>query len=117
MSHRLVLDYNNMLAAAVGERGLDPAALDAAAGRFRDVHADVERRRGAGELAFFELPYEREVVGRIRAFAEGPGQAFDTVVVLGIGGSALGTTALRGALRPPYWNELDGEAREYYPRL
>lgn len=117
MSERLVLDYNNMLVPAVGERGIDPGALDGAAARFRDVQADVERRRAAGELAFLDLPYEREVVGRIRGFADGLGQAFDTVVVLGIGGSALGATALRGALRPPYWNELDGEAREYFPRL
>lgn len=117
MPDRLVLDYNNMLAPAVGEHGIDPSALDAAAGAFRDVQANVERRRGAGELAFLDLPYERDVVGRIRGFADGLGQAFDTVVVLGIGGSALGATALRGALRPPQWNELDGEAREYFPRL
>jgi glucose-6-phosphate isomerase len=45
------------------------------------------------------------------------GQAFDTIVVLGIGGSALGTLALQQALRPPFWNELDDEAREYFPRL
>lgn len=117
MSDRLLLDYNNMLAPTVGEHGIDPAALDAAADEFRDVQGDVERRRSAGELAFFGLPYERDVVGRIREFADGVGQAFDTVVVLGIGGSALGATALRGALRPPYWNELDGEARDYFPRL
>lgn len=117
MSDRLILDYNNMLVPAVGERGIDPSALDAAAGAFRDVHADIERRRGAGELAFLELPYERDVAGRIRGFADGLGQAFDTVVVLGIGGSALGATALRDALRPPHWNEIDGEARDYFPRL
>jgi glucose-6-phosphate isomerase len=45
------------------------------------------------------------------------GQAFEDVVVLGIGGSALGTVAMRTALLNPFWNELDGEAREFYPRL
>lgn len=39
------------------------------------------------------------------------------MLVLGIGGSALGTRALLGALRPPAWNELDDEAREFFPRL
>lgn len=117
MSNRLVLDYNNMLAAAVGSHGIDEADLDAATARFRDVHDEVERRRAAGKLAFLDLPYETDVVQQIRRFAAGVGQAFDTVVVLGIGGSALGTTALRIALRAPFWNEADDETREYFPRL
>jgi glucose-6-phosphate isomerase len=71
----------------------------------------------AGELGFFDLPYEKEIVEQIRSFADGLGQAFDTIVVLGIGGSALGTIALQNALLNPFWNELDDEAREYFPRL
>src|SRR5205085_11735250 len=39
------------------------------------------------------------------------------VVVLGIGGSALGPIALRAALRPPQWNLLDDAARDGHPRL
>ena len=117
MTDRLVLDYGNMLASRLDGRGIDPAALEAAVPRFEKVHADIERRRAEGRLAFFDLPYEKETVGHIRAFGDGPGQAFDTVVVLGIGGSALGATALRNALLAPYWNELGDESREYFPRL
>jgi glucose-6-phosphate isomerase len=117
MSDRLVLDYNRMLAPAVGGRGITAARLDTIAGRFRAVHADVTRRREAGELAFFDLPYEQRMVEEITSFADGMGQAFDTVVVLGIGGSALGTIALQNALLRPHWNELSDEAREWFPRL
>ncbi|MEP6692211.1 MAG: glucose-6-phosphate isomerase, partial [Gemmatimonadaceae bacterium] len=39
------------------------------------------------------------------------------IVVLGIGGSALGTIALRSALRSPRWNELDQTRRNGSPRL
>jgi len=115
--NRIVLDYGNMMRPRLDGRGIDPAALDEAAARFHSVHAGVEAGRAAGRLGFLKLPYEREIVGNIRAFGDGPGQAFDTIVVLGIGGSALGATALRNALRQPFWNELDDEAREYYPRL
>ncbi len=117
MAGRLVLDYSNMMAPRVGERGLQPEALDRAAETFAGVHAEVEQRRAAGQLAFFDLPYEDRVVPQIRAFADGAGQSFDTIVVLGIGGSALGTIALHHALSRPFWNELDGEARDHYPRL
>jgi glucose-6-phosphate isomerase len=117
MTDRLILDYNRMLAPATGGRGIEPARLEAAAGRFRDIHADVDGRRAAGELAFLELPYESTVVERIRSFADGLGQSFGTIVVLGIGGSALGTVALQNALLRPHWNELDDEGRDYYPRL
>jgi len=118
MPSRLTLDYNNMLASRLDGRGIRPERLDAVADRFRSIHAAIERRREGGTApAFFELPKQREYVDRIRDFAEGVGQAFDTVIVLGIGGSALGTLALQQALLRPFWNELDDEARDYFPRL
>jgi glucose-6-phosphate isomerase len=117
MPERLVLDYNNMLTPRLGGRGIDPAVLEGLGERFGAVHADVERRRASGELGFFALPYETELIARVRAFGDGVGQAFSTIVVLGIGGSALGTIAMRDGLLPPHWNELDDEGRDYFPRL
>lgn len=117
MSERIVLDYGRMMAGATGGRGIEDAQLEHLATRFVGVHADVERRRAAGELGFFALPYERTVVEQIRSFADGLGQGYETIVVLGIGGSALGTIALQNALLKPHWNELDGEGRDYFPRL
>ena len=111
------LDYGNMMAPRLGGRGLDPAALDGLADRFRQVHEDVARRREAGELGFYQLLEPSGLVEQIRTFADGPGQAFENLVVLGIGGSALGGTALLHALRGPEWNELDDEGRDHYPRL
>jgi len=117
MTDRLVLDYTGMLAAGIGDHGIAQASLDVAATRFRDVHAAVARQRTAGKLGFLELTDQSDVAERIRSFADGVGQAFDTIVVLGIGGSALGTIALQRALLRPFWNELDDEERDYYPRL
>src|SRR5215211_6646491 len=112
MSDRLVLDYGRMLGPATGGRGVDPQRFDSLADTFREVHADVAARRAAGKLGFFELPYERAIVDQIRSFGEGLGQSFQNIAVLGIGGSALGTTALQHALLRPHWNELDDEARD-----
>ena len=69
-------------------------------------------------------PYAKAISGTIKwsndlfAYKVGSeGEAFDTIVVLGIGGSALGASALLQALKPPHWNELSDEAREYFPRI
>lgn len=114
----ITLDYNNMLRPRLGgERGIEPARLDELAGRFREIHQDVERRREGGELGFFQLPYARELVDEIARFGDGPGQSFENIVVLGIGGSALGTIALRTALLDPFWNELESAERDFFPRL
>jgi glucose-6-phosphate isomerase len=111
------LDYNNMLAPRLGGRGIDPGRLAEMAERFRAVHADTVRRQEAGELGFYDLVHADETDDQIEAFANGIGQAFGNIVVLGIGGSALGTIALRTALLDPYWNELGDEARDFFPRL
>jgi glucose-6-phosphate isomerase len=117
MAERITLDYNNMMSAALGGRGISEGVYARYAERFREVHRAVNGKRERGEIGFFKLPHNREVVREIRGFAEGIGQAFDTVVVLGIGGSALGTLALQQALLKPHWNELTDEERDYFPRL
>jgi glucose-6-phosphate isomerase len=100
-----------------GAHGLPRARLADLAARFGDVQREVRRRREAGEYGFYGLVDQGATVREITAFAEGLGQAHDHVLVLGIGGSALGTKALLTALRRPAWNEWDDEGREFFPRL
>ena len=71
MTERIALDYNNMLADRIGGHGIASAALTAAAARFREIHADIQRRRQSGELGFLQLPYEHDVVEQIRSFGDG----------------------------------------------
>jgi glucose-6-phosphate isomerase len=114
-----VLDLNGALRPLLPE-GLDPSRLlpggDLAA-RFVGAHAELHRRKDGGELGFFDLPYQGEMAERVQELADGFGQWFEDVVVLGIGGSGLGASALRDALVGPDWNERGIEARGYYPRL
>ncbi len=110
------LDYSNMMAANV-PGGLTDAMWADAATAFSRARATFEERRTAGELGFIDLAAGHASLEALRTFADGVGQAFSDIVLLGIGGSALGPIALRSALRDPHWNELDDEAREYFPRL
>jgi glucose-6-phosphate isomerase len=112
------LGYGRMLKDALDrEHGLPRAKLSELSKRFVQVRKQVGERRAAGEYGFYKLVEQEATVRQIKAFAEGLGQAHDHVLVLGIGGSALGTKALLTALRRPAWNEWDDEGREFFPRL
>lgn len=100
-----------------GKHGLPRAQLTDLATRFEAVREEVRDRRAAGEYGFYQLTDQEATVRQIKSFAEGLGQAHDHVLVLGIGGSALGTKALLNALRRPAWNEWDDEGRDFFPRL
>lgn len=117
---RGVVRWDNMQAGALGgARGFDPARLVAGgdlARRFRDAFAAVGARRAAGEMGFFDLPFDREAAGRMSDAARAL-RRFDALVVIGIGGSAAGAEVLRGALLPRFWNERDPDARAGRPRL
>jgi glucose-6-phosphate isomerase len=103
----ITLQYGRLFRDALdGEHGLARERVTELAARFPSVQAEVRRRGAAGEYGFFKLVDQGPTV-----------RAHDHVLVLGIGGSALGTKALLNALRPPAWNELDDEGREFFPRL
>jgi glucose-6-phosphate isomerase len=112
------LAYGRMLQDGLdGRHGLPRARLEELAERFPEIQEEIRRRRAAGEYGFYGLVDQGATVRQITTFAEGVGQAYDHVLVLGIGGSALGTKALINALRRPAWNEWDDEGREFYPRV
>lgn len=114
---RIRFDFGNLLAARV-EGGVDEAMLTGVlAERFAAAHAATEALRESGELGFFDLPYAAETVDRVVEMADGFGQWFEDVVVLGIGGSGLGAMVLEEALLGPGWNDRSDEDREHFPRL
>jgi glucose-6-phosphate isomerase len=95
---RLSFDYTCVLADAVGpEHGITEAELAAMAAPTRAAVRAVQGRR-TKDLRWLDLPHDGAVRDRVLAFAAERGGRFENVVVLGIGGSALGTTACRAAL-------------------
>lgn len=114
---RLCFDFGNLMAERV-ENGVASERLETdLAVRFREAHEAVEARRATGDLGFLDLPYATETVDQVVEIADGYAQWFEDVVVLGIGGSGLGATALKEALLGPFWNSRDDEGRDHFPRL
>jgi len=110
-------EHRGALAEVIGAEGLTEA-------EWNDLRQETSAiaERLAGDLD--ATPYRRlpedaglSQVEAVEALAAEMAGRFDDVVVLGIGGSALGTIALRTALLPPYWNLLTPAQRGGRPRL
>ncbi|MEO7218356.1 MAG: glucose-6-phosphate isomerase [Gemmatimonadaceae bacterium] len=105
-----------MMASAV-ENGITDEEWDEALGAFRPVHKAVEAQRSEGVADFMNLPRNKPLLQQSIDFAARTRGRYDDVVILGIGGSALGPIALKTALCRSGWNELTAEARSGSPRL
>ncbi len=117
-SMRIMLDFGGMMADAVGRRhGLTVRQIDDMSEPFKLVHQDLQQRRKAGDLPFYELPYDQAVLKQISATARRVIQDCENFVVLGIGGSALGGIALFRALAHPQHNLLPETKRKGLPRV
>ncbi|HEX5577918.1 MAG TPA: glucose-6-phosphate isomerase [Gemmatimonadaceae bacterium] len=109
------IDYSNMIGSAVG--GIDEAEWDGARSSFARAHAGFRALRESGDVGFADMVSDAALREQATRFAAGARGRYTDVVILGIGGSALGPIALRTALRPSGWNLLDDAARDGYPRL
>jgi len=110
-------EHRGALASGIGSEGLTDAEWSSLE---EETSAIAERLAGRLDATPYRRLPEDETLSQVSAVealaAEWTGR-FDDVVVLGIGGSALGTIALRTALLPPYWNRLTPEQRGGRPRL
>lgn len=117
----LKLNYRNADSYIVGEEnGLNiPQEFD----RYKDKISEIiislnQRKDKPGQwLQWMNLGYNEETVWYVKEFASMVEGRFDNILVLGIGGSALGGLAVTEALLKPYWNLLTPEKRKGLPRI
>ncbi len=113
----LTLHYANCLSDRVGAHGLEPRTLETGsqpAKRITELTASLEKTRNTGWERWRGLPFEpmrRAHVEGVRHAAEQCRGRFDNMIVLGIGGSALGNIALQSALNPITHNLLPASRR------
>ena len=114
----LSLDFTNMMAGALGNaQGITADEWATAQTSFSAAHKSVKELETQGRLGFLALPFDEEPANRAVQLASRMRGVVDDVLLLGIGGSALGPIALRSALRPHAWNTLSASERDSYPRL
>ncbi len=110
------IDYTNMMASAVPS-GVTPETWSAFEEKFKGAQAGFAKLVDSGEVGFSEIAANKTLAESVVAFAKSVEGRFSDVVVLGIGGSALGPIALRTALCADHWNLRSKEQRAGQPRL
>ena len=101
---KLTVDYNYVLKAFVGEYGIDISDIEKLNRDTEEIHNRIVDSIENNIIGFFNLPYSdttqiKSEASRLKSF-------FKNCVVLGIGGSALGTIAVNKALGDVFSNRL-----------
>jgi glucose-6-phosphate isomerase len=93
----LRFEYRNLLHSDLIPTAIPRARLQDSQTIIEQAHKDIQAGRINNVLGFYDLP--EQDISHITNFIETLDPRFDTMVVLGIGGSALGNKALYSALR------------------
>lgn len=119
----LTIDYANCFADRIGsDHGLDASSItpnSPSARQAQHLTESLEQTKGKGWERWRGLPHDpmrSEHTRAVKNAAEQCAGKFDNMIVLGIGGSALGNIALQSALNPFTHNLLDANTRKG-PRL
>jgi glucose-6-phosphate isomerase len=118
----LTLDYANCLSPRVGPHGLDPARVHPEGDQAKGIAAltkALNQSKGTGWERWRTLadePMRSSHLNAIEPLASKCRAKFENIIVLGIGGSALGNIAIQAALNEPTYNLLPKSDRPG-PRL
>src|SRR3989440_2966528 len=95
----LELDYTNVLEQTVHNHGIPKIAFQKAADSSKHVVEAIHQAHTSGKLGFGDLPADQNAVKTVIDFARS--HLYPNVLLLGIGGSALGPAALDASLTRP----------------
>ena len=113
------VDINRAKSSAVGaEHGITAAELREIEPRVLAAHKTLRKERSDAKYGFYDLYKDKAAFKAVKeAAAHFAAFNYENLVVLGIGGSALGITAMHTALRPAYHNLMSKRGRKGLPRL
>jgi len=94
------LDFRFAIKDIIRKNGLSKTELGAVLKKARAVLKELSKKRAEGELGFANALKDREMTRETIALSRGYEGKIENVVVLGIGGSALGARTLARALLP-----------------
>ena len=97
----LELDYTNVLESVIGPaNGIPKIAFEKAASSTVHLITDLEQLRASGKVGFADVPFDDVTTKAVMNFATE--HDYPNVLVIGIGGSALGPASVDAALNRPH---------------
>jgi glucose-6-phosphate isomerase len=106
------LYYKNVLADVIGTKnGISKKQLDELAKQTTPLIPKIKKEITSGETRYGLLPYDQQTPKAVKKLVRQFRGRCENLVILGIGGSALGNIALQTALKPYMYN-LDDEQRK-----
>ncbi|HMB95977.1 MAG TPA: hypothetical protein VKK61_08065, partial [Tepidisphaeraceae bacterium] len=109
---RISLYWKNATAHAIGDKhGVSDKELKSLAPKIKQLHQQMIVERKAGRLRFRDLPYDQDMMNAVQSEIEHFRDRCDVLIVLGIGGSALGNIALQNSLNPYTYNLMSDRHR------
>jgi glucose-6-phosphate isomerase len=108
--------YKNVTSQVLGDaHGISPDQFDKLKNDVEPIIDKLYLQRKDGKTPYRDLPYDQQMVNKVKTLTAELNGRFENLVVLGIGGSALGNIALQTALNPFMYN-MDSNQRKG-PRL
>jgi glucose-6-phosphate isomerase len=108
----ITFDENNLLASRVGdEHGVTGDEIQKAAPAALEALRAFRKSADQGTYGFPQLPFQTSSIRSIIDYAKQVDGTYDTVCVVGIGGSALGAWALDCAMHGPHPVQAKGHPR------
>ncbi|MFQ5664089.1 MAG: glucose-6-phosphate isomerase [Terriglobia bacterium] len=102
VNKRIRYDWTNLCAEVLGSgHGLTPADLQAHREQARTAVEKFGARIASGEFGFPGLPFDAQAPAQVERYVRAQRGKYRTVLLLGIGGSALGALALDAAINGP----------------
>lgn len=114
----LKFDFSNLYAETVSPaHGLTRSEIEDMANLAKRGHDTFQKWRKSEDAAFYDVVFSDQPIVEMKAKAHEVATKFKNVVVLGIGGSALGLRCASQSLLGPYWNVMDERSRGNLPKL
>lgn len=110
---QIKIDYKNVMSDVIGgKHGISLSQFRTLDKKIKPLISQINKERKAGKTPFRDLPYNKRISRRVNALVKVLRDECDDLVVLGIGGSALGNIALDTALRSYLPNPDDKQSKK-----
>ncbi|MBU1627314.1 glucose-6-phosphate isomerase [bacterium] len=101
----ITIDYKNMMIPNNNSNNaIHPLELEEYSETFRKISLVIDKRVKSGQIGFMKTPFNEIMVEEIERIVESKKPIMDNLLVLGIGGSALGNITIHDALNEQFHN-------------